>query len=939
VNPDAWKRLEKVIDQALEMDTDERRVFLDGLDDPELRQEAYAFLAAEQEGRGLLETPVDEKAADLLQALSEDESSWDALQLEGESVGPYRALRELGRGGMGAVFLAERVDGQFEQRVALKLIKRGMAVDDVLERFRAERQILARLQHAHIARLLDGGVSASGQPYFAMELVEGAPLTVSCDSARLGIEARLRLFLQVCEAVEYAHRNLVVHRDLKPSNILVTAEGQAKLLDFGIAKVLEPAAGGGDSATLTRREARALTPQYAAPEQLVGEPVTTATDVYSLGVVLYELLSGHPPYRLHGLSPAEMERVVVEHDPESLSSAVRRVEGEPGPQTIAEARGVGVERLARVLHGDLDTIVRMALRKEPQRRYPSARALADDLQRFLDGLPVSARADTFAYRASKFARRHRLAVASAALVTLSVVAGIVGTLWQAREAVRQAKKAAEVQRFAFSLFEVSDPDVAKGKEITARQLLDRAAQRIQSELAGQPDVEAEMLLFVGNIDHRVGLERESRPLFERALKLRRDTLKSDELGVAEAEVALGGACLVDGDLEKAEALFTSGLERRRKRLGDEHPDTAVVRGLVGRTRLEKGDLSSAERLLSTAIESQRRHLPGVHPDLAANLNALGRVRQLQGDLDSAERHYREALAMHQRLFGDEHSAVSLGFGNLAAVMKDRGDVRGAQQQYRKLLANQRGLFGDTSEATAGALNNLGAALVVTADCTEAKSVLQESLDVHKRLYGADSPQLAVALHNLARAFRCLGAFAEAEPLSRQALERAVVMLGDDHPNVAATREELARIVAARGKLAEAEGLARRALATCRTALPDHPRLADALLTLGRVLVAAQRAGEAEALLREALAIFAKRFGDRDWRTIEARVELVECQAVLGHALEPAADMAAGYEALVATLGATHPLAARAKRAASLSAGHRSTSIDSHRPPLRASHRA
>jgi len=932
VNPDVWKRLEEVVDQALALDAADRRALLErlGAEDPELCRRLEAFLAAEVAARGFLDEPVDERAAPLLHAMGDDEDGGDALRLEGQTVGPYRVLRELGRGGMGAVFLAERADGQFEQRVALKLVRRSFAADGSLARFRAERQILARLEHPHIARLLDGGVSESGQPYFAMEHVEGAPLVRYCDEAGLSIAGRLRLFLQVCEAVEYAHRNLVVHRDLKPSNILVTSEGQAKLLDFGIAKVLEPEAGN-DSPTVTLLEARAMTPQYAAPEQLLGKPVTTATDVYSLGVVLYELLSGRPPYRLQGLTPAEIERVVTGREPDLLSSAA----GAPvsSAATIARARGVGVERLMRLLRGDLDNVVRMALRKEPERRYASASALADDVRRVLDGLPIAARPDTFAYRASKFVRRHTLAVAGATLLVISLLGGVIGTSWQAREALRQARKAEEVKRFAFGLFEVADPDIAKGKEISARQLLERAAQRIRTELSDQPDVEAEMLLFVGNVYHRLGMERESLPLFESALELRRGPLGGDALEVAEAELAVAGARFRLGELEAAEKLYESAFERRRRRLGEDHADTATARGLLGRIRLERDDLAGAENLLRGAIASQERRLPAGHADLAANIGALGRVLQTKGDLDGAERLYRQALAMRRRLFGEQHTSVSEGLLNLAGVMNDKGDVRGAEVQYRQLLANDRRLFGATHEAIATDLNNLGATLVVSGSCGEAKVVLQESLDVRRRLYGADSPQVAVAFHNLARALHCLGDVHAAEALSREALARAVAMLGEHHPNVDRVREELARILADQGKAAEAEKLARQAVATSRQQQPaDHPWLGDALLTLGRVLAAARRDAEAEPLLQEATAIFEKRFGARDWRTIEGRLELEECRAALGRQPTSGAALAADYRSLVDALGPQHPLALRAKHAAEVSAGRRPRSAVSPAGP-------
>ena len=931
MNQDTWKRLEPLADQVLEMNAEDRRAFVEDLrtQDPELCRKLEAFVAMEVGSRDFMTAPVERHVPALLEALGEEESSWDGLQLEGERVGPYRLVRELGRGGMGAVFLAVRADGHFDQRVALKLVKRGMDSEEILERFRAERQILARLEHSHIARLVDGGVSEGGQPYFAMEHVEGEPLTAYCDRLRMSIEDRLRLFLQVCDAVEYAHRNLVVHRDLKPSNVLVTADGRAKLLDFGIAKVLDAPAGDG---SVTRGELRALTPQYAAPEQMLGQPVTTATDVYSLGVVLYELLSGRHPYRLLGLGRADADRVVLEVEPEPLATVPQRTVGsdaEVAADELAGRRGLGMAPLTRRLRGDLETVVHKALRKEPDRRYGSVRAFADDLRRHLEGLPVSARPDTLAYRAGKFVKRHRVAVA---VVLVTFGGGLAATLWQAREAIGEARKAAEMTRFTLSLFEVSDPDASKGKEITARQLLDNGVRRVESELRGQPELESQMLLVIGDIQHRLGLQSASRPLLERALQLRRGRHRHDELEVAEAELALGGALVEDGELDQAQELLERALRTREKRLGTRHPDTAFARGRLGRIRFEKGDLAAAEALLGDAAAIQRGHLPASQAELASNLNALGRVLHAKADWTGAERLYREALAIRQQAFGDEHTSVSASLFNLAALKQDRGDLRGAEAYYRQVLAIDRKLLGTDHDGVATDFNNLATALTFAGNYGEAEGLLRESLEIGRRLHGDDSPRLAVGLHNLARALRLQGKLPEAESRSRQALQLALAMLGDEHVNVATVREGLARTLCDERQLEEAEDLARRALTTYRKQLSaDHPRIAEALVTLGGVLRAARRAPEAEPQLREALELRRGRFGEGDWRTAEAHLELGETLAAMDRWPEAESHLATSHEVLATTLGPRHPQALRAEAlrdrlgSGSLSAGRRPSS--------------
>jgi serine/threonine protein kinase/tetratricopeptide (TPR) repeat protein len=426
LTPEIWQRIEPILDAALELPVGERAACLDRAcaGDTDLRARVEALLAAAGEASGFLETPI----AAQLRAVRD--SAPDVVVAagagSGERIGPYRVLRELGHGGMGAVYLAERADGQFDQRLALKLIRRGMAADDVLRRFLRERQILARLEHPHIARLLDGGLTADGRPYFAMEYVEGAPITRYADAHRLGIEERLRLFVGICEAVGYAHRVGVVHRDLKPANLLVNEAGEVKLLDFGIAKLLQE----GEEGATTGLGLRLMTPGYAAPEQVRGEPITAATDIHGLGVVLYELLTGHHPFRVGpGDTPSRVERRVCEQEPPRPSARVLRREEthhDDGstetitPEAACHRRGVTPQRLRRRLAGDLDSIVLRALEKEPARRYPSADALAEDLRRHLARLPVRARRGTAAYRIRTFARRHRAGVTMTPLLALAL---------------------------------------------------------------------------------------------------------------------------------------------------------------------------------------------------------------------------------------------------------------------------------------------------------------------------------------------------------------------------------------------------------------------------------------------------------------------------------------------------------------------------------------
>jgi eukaryotic-like serine/threonine-protein kinase len=572
-----WQRIEAILDDVLELEGEARREALDRAckGDARLRAQLESLVAADSRAESFLETPAAEYAAGLVRAASDEYEPLGGDMQPGQQIGPYRLIREIGRGGMGRVFLADRADGQFEQQVALKLVRGVQSGGEILQRFLRERQILARLHHPNIARLLDGGMTPDGRPYFAMEYVSGEPITTYCDARTLDLHARLDLFTAVCDAVQYAHQNLVVHRDLKPSNALVTPDGEVKLLDFGIAKVLHEHEEAGGDPTLTRLGTGPMTPEYAAPEQVRGEPVTTATDVYALGALAYELLTGRGPHRLTRLTAAEVERAITGRDVERPSAAVTRArpgpDGEQPAELVARTRRTDPHRLRRALKGDLDTIVMKALQKEPARRYASAGAFVDDIRRYRGGLPIAARRDSMGYRAGKFVRRHAIGVGATALILATLVAGLIGTAWQARVASREAAKAREVSRFLAGLFAVSDPALANASKITARELLDRGATRIETELAHQPAVQSEMMLLLGRIYRDLSVYDRAQPLLERSLQLRRANAGRDDEHVADATSELGQLALEAGRPLDAERLQRETLALRRAVLGSDHP--------------------------------------------------------------------------------------------------------------------------------------------------------------------------------------------------------------------------------------------------------------------------------------------------------------------------------------------------------------------------------
>ena len=467
MTPERFEEIRLAFDALIEHPPAERHEALEkiGEQDLDLRNEVEKLLAASGREYPLLDR---QAASHVLGGLLAGEENF-----EGREVGRYRVIRRIAEGGMGTVFEAHRADDVFAKTVAIKICAATLVGETTRDRFRRERQILARLEHPRIARILDGGTTDAGAPYFVMEYVDGLPLDRYVEERRLGLDERLRLFCDVCEAVAYAHRNLVVHRDLKPSNILVDADGCVKLLDFGIAKLLAEGTEGSQPQA-TRTLFRVMTPEYAAPEQVRGDPVTTATDVYALGVLLYELVTGRRPYRVERSAPSEWERAVLEQEPIRPSARVSTRPEAAGSEGREKAALTGLQprQLRRRLRGDLDRIILKALQKEPERRYSSAEALASDIRRHLEGLPVSAHGDALTYRARKFVRRHRVGVAAAGLVFIALIGALVATSWQARRAEREARKAEAVKDFLKSLFSASDPALAQGKQRTATQLLD-----------------------------------------------------------------------------------------------------------------------------------------------------------------------------------------------------------------------------------------------------------------------------------------------------------------------------------------------------------------------------------------------------------------------------------------------------------------------------------
>ena len=880
-----WKQIDDILQSALDRDPLDRPAFVEKAcaGDASLLGEVESLINAHGEAGSFIEAPLLEDATKLLR---EQKDRSDVSRL----IGAYKVIRQIGHGGMGTVFLASRADDQYRRAVAIKLIRRGMDTDSILRRFRHERQILASLDHPNIARLLEGGTTEDDLPYFVMEHIEGQPIDEYCDSRKLTTNERLRLFRTVCSAVHYAHQNLIVHRDLKPSNILVTSGGVPKLLDFGIAKLLKPEMYAQTIAP-TDTMVRPMTPDYASPEQVRGQPVTTASDVYSLGVLLYELLTGHRPYRIKSSHPEEIERAICDQEPERPSTAITRTVETSSlgsahpvtltPESVSKTREGQPDKLRRKLAGDLDNIVLMAMRKEPQRRYGSAEQLSEDLRRHIEGLPVIARKDTFAYRGGKFVKRHKIGVAAVAAFVVLTIAAAVAIVVQSGRASRERDKAQKVSVFLVDLFKVSDPSEARGKTITAREILDKGAERIERELQDQPDVQATLMNTIGLVYRSLGLYDSAVPLLEKSLSVRRNLFGGQHIDVAKSLNDLGWVMLNKQNTASAEPLLIEALAMRRKLLGNQHKDVAESINLLAQVRHQQGDFAAAEELDREALAMRRKVLGYEHQDVAQSLNNLGLVLHDHGDNEAAEPLLQEALAIDRKLLGDEHTEVALLMSNLALVKDAKGELDEAVRLHRECTALVRKLLGNEHPSVAVQLNNMAAALVEAGAYEEAVQLYREAIAIDRKAIGEESWLVAQFTGNLGRALEQRGNLAEAESLLRRALAIFKKQLGDSHPRTARCMAGLGQLLFDKGDVAGAEEILRHALDIQRKAYPQgHVFLAASCVALGEVLVARGNAQEAESLLREGLQFRSGQFKSGYWQIAEAQSALGNCFAAL-----------------------------------------------------------
>lgn len=820
-----------------------------------------------------------------------------ATRQPGELIGPYRIVRVLGRGGMGEVYLCERADEQYRKQVAIKLVSSGLISRQIQNRLRTERQILATLDHPNIARLLDGGTTADGVPYLVMEYVEGEPIDAYCDQRKLTIDERLQLFRTVCSAVQAAHRNLIVHRDLKPTNILVTADGTPKLLDFGIAKLLDVRQTA-HTVAVTRADIRILTPDHASPEQIRGQPITTASDVYVLGVLLYELLAGRRPFRIEGLRLIDIERLICEQPPVPPSQALSPAEMNRSElELIAAQRHTTVMRLRRQLAGDLDNIILMAMRKEPERRYGSVEQLSADIGNHARGMPVIARRDTWGYRTRKFVGRHTLGV-SLAIAFVVLLAGFAAAMYVQAERIRQQRDEASMQRdeanvqraravaernraeqvsnFLVDLFRSSDPTEAQGEKATAGQILERGARRVDTDLKQDPESQSHMMEAIGRVYLSMGEADKALPLLDRSLTLRRDLYGADNVLTAGSMHSLATARRGKGEYEAAEKLLREALAIQQRKLGSDHESVAATLYDLGWLLTARGEWDAAEKIYRQSLDIYLAR--GKERDRGATtvMDGLATVLMYKGNHAAAEALYRRALAINRELRGANHPDVAVELMALALALQGQSKLAEAEPLYLESIDILRRVNGPQHPDTITALGNYGWFLQIKGELDQAERVLREVLELDRRKLGERHAYVGYDKSSLADVLYERGQIAAAESLYREALAIFDVTLPPNHQYVAAALTGLARIFAERGDQFRVGAFVDRAVSIWRKELPaDHWRVANAQAAMGLCLLDQKKYTESERILLASHATLEKQRGLHDPDTRRVRGWLVK----------------------------------------------------------------
>ncbi|MGO9087224.1 MAG: tetratricopeptide repeat protein [Candidatus Sulfotelmatobacter sp.] len=892
MDAERWKRVDELLQAALRVPVEQQEEFLrqQCAGDAALLEEVHSLLTSYRQAGSFLESP----------ALSQDggrtrtagSGTWGTMDLSpaaGTVIGRYQLQQKIGEGGMGEVWLAEQKE-PVRRRVALKLIRGGVYTREAIARFDSERQALALMDHAAIAKVFDAGSTPQGTPYFVMEYVAGVPITAYCDNHRLNIRERLKLFIQVCEGVQHAHQKAIIHRDLKPSNILVQeADGRAapKIIDFGVAKALTQKLTA--NTMFTRLGELVGTPEYMSPEQAYssGEDIDTRTDVYSLGIVFYELLAGGPPLDLRNTPLEELLRRMREEEPPKPSTKIRTRDPVTSTQ-VAQKRQTEPPALVRQMRGELDSIALKALEKERSRRYASPADFAADIQRYLNNEAVLAVPPSLAYRTQKFARRYRATLVIAGAFALVLIAAALISI---RQSIRASKEAAAASREAAVAQAVSDflrndllaqasaatqagPSSKPDPDLKVRTALDRAAQRIEGKFAKQPEVEASIRTTIGWTYGQLGLYPEARKQLERALELQRKVLGEENPMTLSTKNELGWTAMAQGKYPEAEALLTQTLAARRRVLGPEHSDTLGSLHNLGVLYRDEGKYPQAEALDSQTLEIRRRVLGPEHPDTLLSMGNLAEIYSDEGKYPQAEVLDSQTLEIDRRVLGPEHPYTLNSMNILAIVYWWERKYAQAEALLNQTLEIERRVYGPEHPDTLNSMNNLAGVYADEGKYAQAEALFNQTLEIERRVHGLEHPATLASMNNLAIDYQDEGKYAQAEALFSQTLEIRRRVLGPEHPDTLNSMNNLAGDYSDEGKYAQAEALLNHTFEIQRRVLgPEHPYALD---TLNNLVVDYQKQGkyaQAETYAAQVLATRRRVFGPDDPNTILSEADL------------------------------------------------------------------
>jgi serine/threonine-protein kinase len=866
VDSTRWQRVQSLFHEAADMPASEQRVFLETRcgDDAGLVSEVLILLEEDARGGSLLDGDV----ADVASQIFNDPSSHS---LPFKEFGPYRIKRALGEGGMGVVYLAQRED--LGNEVAIKILRDAWVSPARRERFNAEQRMLAQLNHPSIARLYDADTSPDGTPFFVMEYVEGVPLTDFCKTERCSIAERMRLFRSVCEAALYAHQHAVIHRDLKPSNILVKTDGSIRLLDFGIAKHLESL---GELVDQTVTGLRLMTPAYAAPEQIRGEQVGIQSDVYSLGVVLYELLAGRLPFDLTKCTPSQAEKVLTEQEAEQPSDAAEKA-------AAAEGMNGSAVTASKAAWADLDVLCLTAMHKDPRRRYQSVEALIRDVNHYLDGEPLEARPDTWHYTLGKFVRRHARLVSAAAIVFAVLVGMVIFytlRLTRARNAaLTQAARTQRIQRFMLNLFQGGDPSAGPADDLRVVTLLDRGVQEARS-LDAEPAVQVELYETLGSIYQKLGKLEQADSLMETALAKREALYGPDSIETAKGLLALGSLRDAEARYGDAERLIRQALDRDKRHLPANDPAVAKAMLALGGVLEDRGAYDQSIAILEQTV--QLYSAPGAEPvELADSLYELANAHFYAGHYKKSEEINERALAMYKQIYGERHPRVAAILINLGAIQLDTGYYAAAERYDRQALDIVQAWYGKDNPETATDLTILARSLIYQKRYAEASELLQQSLAIKEHTFGKVHPSVASTLNELGSVALNEGKYDAAEQYFERMADIYRTDYGEQHYLYATALSNLASVYTAQHEWPRAEKLYRQAIPIySESQSPTHINTGIARIKLGRTLLRQRRYAEAEAETRAGYDILSPQMDLKVSWLMNARKDLVEEYAAL-----------------------------------------------------------